>query len=180
MKSKGERERCTQLNAEFQRIARRDKKAFFDDQCLKIEENNRRGKTRDLFRKIGNIKGTFFPKMGTIKERNDWDLVEAEETKKRWKEYMEELYKKELAIHDDVVSHPEPDMLECEVKQAWGSTAVNKASGWNGIPVELFITLRDDALKCCTQYVSKSARPSRGPRTGRGQFSHPSSQEGQY
>ena len=70
MKSKGERERCTQLNAEFQRIARRDKKAFFDDQCLKIEENNRRGKTRDLFRKIGNIKGTFFPKMGTIKERN--------------------------------------------------------------------------------------------------------------
>ena len=71
MKTKGERERCTQLNAEFQRIARRDKKAFFDDQCLKIEENNRRGKTRDLFRKIGNIKGTFFPKMGTIKERND-------------------------------------------------------------------------------------------------------------
>ena len=70
MKTKGERERCTQLNAEFQRIARRDKKAFFDDQCLKIEENNRRGKTRDLFRKIGNIKGTFFPKMGTIKERN--------------------------------------------------------------------------------------------------------------
>ena len=71
VKSKGERERCTQLNAEFQRITRRDKKAFFDDQCLKIEENNRRGKTRDLFRKIGNIKGTFFPKMGTIKERND-------------------------------------------------------------------------------------------------------------
>ena len=70
MKSKGERERCTQLNAEFQRIARRDKKAFFDDQCLKIEENNRRGKTKDLFRKTGNIKGTFFPKMGTIKERN--------------------------------------------------------------------------------------------------------------
>ena len=71
MKTKGERKRCTQLNAEFQRIARRDKKAFFNDQCLKIEENNRRGKTRDLFRKIGNIKGTFFPKMGTIKERND-------------------------------------------------------------------------------------------------------------
>ena len=71
MKTKGERERCTQLNAEFQRIARRDKKAFFKDQCLKIEENNRRGKTRDLFRKIGNIKGTFFPKMVTIKERND-------------------------------------------------------------------------------------------------------------
>ena len=70
VKSKGERERCTQLNAEFQRIARRDKKAFFDDQCLKIEENNRRGKTKDLFRKIGNIKGTFFPKIGTIKERN--------------------------------------------------------------------------------------------------------------
>ena len=97
--------------------------------------------------------------------------MEAEETKKRWKEYREELYKRELAIHDDVVSHPEPDMLECEVKQARGSTAVSKASGCNGIPVELFITLRDDALKCCTQYVSKSARPSRGPRTGRGQFS---------
>ena len=146
MKSKGERERCTQLNAEFQRIARRDKKAFFNDQCLQIEENNRRGKTRDLFRKIGIIKGTFSPKMGTIKERNGWDLVEAEETKKRWKEYRKKLYKRELDIHDDMVSHPEPDILDCEVKQALGSTAVNKTSGCNGIP-ELFITLKDDALK---------------------------------
>ena len=129
VKSKGERERCTQLSAEFQRIARGDKKAFFNEQCLKIEENNRRGKTRDPFRKIGNIKGTFCPKMATIKDRNGRDLVDAEEIKKRWKEYMEELYKRdfnELDNCDGVVSHPEPDILECEIKWAFGSTAVNK------------------------------------------------------
>ena len=94
MKSKGERERHIQLNTEFQRITGRDKKAFFNEQCLKIEENNRRGKTRYLFRKIGNIKGTFHLKMCTIKDRNGRDLVDAEEIKKRWKEHMEELYKK--------------------------------------------------------------------------------------
>ena len=92
MKSKGERERYIQLNAEFQRTARRDKKAFFNEQCLIMEENNKRGNTRDLFRKIGNIKGAFCPKMGTIKDKNGRDLVDAEEIKKRWKEYMEELY----------------------------------------------------------------------------------------
>ena len=85
--------------------------------------------------------------MGTIKERNGWDLVEAEETKKRWKEYREELYKRELAIHDEVVSHPEPDMLECEVKWVLGSIAANKASGGDGIPAELFKILKDDAVK---------------------------------
>ena len=86
----------TQLNAEFQRRARRDKKAFFNEQCIKIEENNRRGMTRDLFRKIGNIKGNFCPKMGIMKDRNGRELVEAEEIKKRWKENMEELYRKDL------------------------------------------------------------------------------------
>ena len=118
-KSKGEREWYIQLNAEFQKIPRRDKKAFFNEQCLKIEENNRRGKTRYLFRKIGNIKGTFHLKMCTIKDRNGRDLVDAEEIKKRWKVYMEELHKKdlnELDNYDGLVSHPEPGILECEVK----------------------------------------------------------------
>ena len=89
VKSKGEKERCTQLNAEFQRTARRDKKAFFNEQCKEIEENNRRGNSRDLFDKIGNIKGTFHPKMGTIKDRNGINLTEAEGIKKRWQEYTE-------------------------------------------------------------------------------------------
>ena len=94
VKSKRESERYPQLNAEFQRIPRRDKKAFFNEQCIKLEENNRRGRTRDLFRKTGNIKGIFYPKMGTIKDRNSRDLVDAEEIKMRWKEYTEELKKK--------------------------------------------------------------------------------------
>ena len=118
-KSKGERERYTQLNAESWRIARRDKKAFFNEQCKEIEENNRRGKTRDLFKKIGNIKGTFNPKMGTIKARNSKDLIEAEEIMKRWQENTEELYKKDsndLDNHNGVITHLEPDILECEVK----------------------------------------------------------------
>ena len=118
-KSKGERERYTQLNAESWRIARRDKKAFFNEQCKEIEEHNRRGKTRDLFKKIGNIKGTFNPKMGTIKARNSKDLTEAKEIKKRWQEYTEELYKKglnDLDNHSDVVTHLESDILQCEVQ----------------------------------------------------------------
>ena len=94
VKGKGEKERYTHLNAEFQRIVRRDKKVFFSDQCKEIGENNRMGKTSDLFKKIGNIKGIFHPKIGTIKDRNDKDLIKAEEIKKRWKEYTEELYKK--------------------------------------------------------------------------------------
>ena len=109
------------LNAEFQRIARRDKKAFFSDQCKEIEENNRMGKTRDLFKKIRDTKGTFHSKMGSIKDRNGMDLTEAEDIKKRWQEYTEELCKKELHDPDNhygVITHLEPDILECEVKWA--------------------------------------------------------------
>ena len=118
-KGKGEKERYTHLNAELQRIARRDRKAFLSDQCQEIEENNRMQNTRNLFKKIRNTKGTFHAKMGTMKERNGMDLTEAEDIKKRWQEYTEELYKKDLHDpdnHDGVVTHLEPDILECEVK----------------------------------------------------------------
>ena len=118
-KTKGEKERYKHLNAEFQRIARRDKKAFFSNQCKEIEENNRVGKTRDLFKQIRDTKGTFHAKMGTIKERNGMDLTEAEDIKKRWQEYTEELYKKDLHDpdnHNGVITHLEPDILKCEVK----------------------------------------------------------------
>ena len=118
-KSKGEKERYIHLSAEFQRIARRDKKAFLIDQCKEIEENNRMGKTRDLFKKIRDSKGTFYAKMGPIKDRNGMDLTEAEDIKKRWQEYTEELYKKDLLNphnHDGVITHLEPDILECEGK----------------------------------------------------------------
>ena len=115
VKSKGEKERYTHLNAEVQRIARRDKKAFLRDQCKQIEENNRMGKTRDLFKKIRDTKGTFHAKMGSIKDRNCMDLTEAEDIKKRWQEYTEELYKKYLHNpdnYDGVITHLEPDILE--------------------------------------------------------------------
>ena len=139
-KNKGEKERNKHLNAEFQRIARRDKKAFFSDQCQEIEENNRMGKTRDLFKKIRETKGTFHAKMGSIKDRNGLDLTEAEDIKKRWQEYTGELYKKDLNdqdTHDGVITHThlEPDILECEVKWALESITMNKASGGNGILV---------------------------------------------
>ena len=150
VKSKGEKERYTHLNAEFQRIARRDKKAFLSDQCQEIEENNRMGKTRDLFKKIRDTKGTFHAKMGSIKDRNGMDLTEAEDIKKRWQEYTEELYKKDLHDpdnHDGVITDLEPDILECEVKWALESITTNKASGGDGIPVELFQILKDDAVK---------------------------------
>ena len=114
--SKGEKERYKHLNAEFQRIARRHKKAFFSDQWKEIEENNRMGKTRDVFKKIRDNKGTFHAKMGLIKDRNGMDLTEPEDVKKRWQEYTEELYKKELHNpdnHDDVITNLEPDILEC-------------------------------------------------------------------
>ena len=120
-KSKGEKERYKHLNAEFQRIARRDKKAFLSDQCKEIEENNRTGNTRDLFKKIRDTKGTFHAKMGLIKDRNGRDLTEAEDIKKRWQEYTDELYKKDLHDPDNqdgVITHLEPDILECEVKWA--------------------------------------------------------------
>ena len=150
-KGKGEKERYTHLNAEFQRISRRDKKAFLSDQCKEIEENNRTGKTRDLFKKIRDTKGTFHTKMGSMKDRNGMDLKEAEDIKKRWQEYTEELYKKDLHDpdnHDGVITHThlEPDILECEVKWALGSITTNKASGGDGIPVELFQILKDDAV----------------------------------
>ena len=119
VKGKGEKERYTHLNAEFQRIARRDKKAFLNDQCKEIEENNRMEKTRDLFKKIRDTKGTFHAKMGLIKDRNSMDLTEAEDIKKRWQEYTEELYKTDLHNpdnHNGVITHLEPDILECEVK----------------------------------------------------------------
>ena len=117
-KSKGEKERYTHLNAEFRRTARKDKKAFLSDQCKEIEENNRMGKARDLFKKIRDTKGTFHAKMGSIKDRNCMDLTEAEDIKKRWQEYTEELYKKDLHDlnnHNGVITHLEPDILECEV-----------------------------------------------------------------
>ena len=121
VKGKGEKERYTHLNAEFQRIARRDKKALLRDQCKETEENNRMGKTRDLFKKIRDTKGTLHAKMGSIKDGNGMDLKEAEDIKKRWQEYTEELCKKDLYDpdnHNGVITHLEPDTLECEVKWA--------------------------------------------------------------
>ena len=156
-KGKREKERYTHLNAEFQRIAR-DKKGFLTDQCKEIEENNKMGKTRDLLNRIGDTKGTFHAKVGIIKGRNCMDLTEAEDTKKMWQEYTEDLYKKGLHNpdnHEGVITHLEPDVLECEVKWALGSITTNKTSGGGGVPVVLFHILKDDAVKCCTQYVSK-------------------------
>ena len=141
MKGKREKEKYTLLNAEFQRIARRDKKTFLSDQCKEIEENNRMGKSRDLFKKIRDTKATFHAKMGSIKDRNGMDLTEVEDIKKRWQEYTEELYKKDLHNadnHNGVITHPEPDILEYEVKWALESITTNKASGGDGIPVSYF------------------------------------------
>ena len=149
-KSKGEKERYIHLNAEFQRATRREKKVFLSDQCKEIEENNRMGKTRDLFKKIRDTKGTFQAKKGSINDRNGMDLTEAEDIKKRWQEYTEELYKKDLHDPDNqdgVIIHLEPDILECEAKWVLGSITTNKASGGDGIPVELFQILKDDAVK---------------------------------
>ena len=134
----------------IQRIARRDKKAFLSDPCKEIEENNRMEKTRDLFKKIRNTQGTLHAKVGSIKDRNGMDLTEAEDIKKRWQEYTEELHKKDLHNpdnHDGVITHLEPDILECEVKWALESMTMNKASGGDGISVELFQILKDDAVK---------------------------------
>ena len=134
------------MNAEFQRITRRDKKALLSDQCKEIEENDRMGKTRDRFKKIRDTKGTFHAKMGLIKDKNCMDLTEAEDIKKRWQEYTEELYKKDFHDpdnHDGVITHLEPDILECEVKWALESITTNKASGGGRIPAELFEILKD-------------------------------------
>ena len=149
VKSKGEKERYKHLNSEFQRTARRDKKAFFSNQCKEIEENNRMENTRDLFKKIRDTKGTFHAKMGSIKDRNGMDLTEAEDSK-RWQEYTEELYKKDLHDldnHNGVITHLEPDILECNIKWVLGSITMNKASGGDRIPAQLFQILKDDAVK---------------------------------
>ena len=140
------------MNAEFQRVVslqRRDKKAFLSEQCTETEENNRMGKTRDLFKKIRDTKGTFHAKIGTIKERNSLDLTEAEDIKKL-QEYTEELYKKDLHDpdnHNGMITQLEPGVLECEVKWALGSITMNKASRGDGIPAELFQIIKDDAVK---------------------------------
>ena len=137
VKSKEEKERYKHLNSEFQRITRRDKKAFLSDQCKEIEENNRMGKTRGLFKKTRDTKGKFHAKMDSIKDINDRDLTEAEDIN-RWQEYTEELYKKDLHDPDNhagVITHLEPDILECEVKWALECITMNKASVGDGIPV---------------------------------------------
>ena len=172
-KDKWKKERYTHLNAEFQRIARRDKKAFLSDQCKEIEENKRMGKTRDLFKKIRDTEGTFHAKMDSIKDRNGMDLTETEDIKKRWQEYTE-LYKKDLHDpdnHNGVITHLEPNILECEVKWALGSITTNKASGGNGIPVELFQILKDDAVKVVHSVYQQIWKTQQWPRTGKGQFS---------
>ena len=171
-KGKGEKERYTQLNAEFQRIARRDKKAFLSEQSKEIEENNRMGKTSDLFKKIGDAKATFHAKMGTIKDRNSKDITEAEEMKKRKQEYTE-LYKKghyDPDNHDGVVTCLEPDIMECEVKWALGSLTMNKASGVDGIPAELFHILKDNAVKVLHSVCQQIWKTRSGQKTGKGQF----------
>ena len=143
-------ERYSHLNAEFQRTARRDKKAFLIDQCKEIEENYRMGMTRDLIKKIRDTKGKIHAKMGSIKDRNIMDLTEAEDIKKRWQEYTEELCKKDLHDpdnHTDVITYLEPDILECKVEWALRSITMNKASGGDRTPVELFQILKDDAVK---------------------------------
>ena len=139
------------MNAEFQRVARREKKAFLSDQCKEIEENNRMRRTRDLFKKIKDTKGTLHAEMGSIKDRNGMDLTEAEDIKKNmWQEYTEELYKKDHHNPDNqdgVITHLEPDILEYKVKSALESITMSKASGGDGIPIELFQILKDDAVK---------------------------------
>ena len=137
------------MNAEFQRIARRERKPSSVISAKK-EENNRMGKIRDLFKKIRNTRGIFHAKMDTIKDRYGMDITETDDIKERWQEYMEELYKKDLhdpGNQDGVITHLKPDILECEVKCTLGSITMNKASGGDGIPVELFQILKDDAVK---------------------------------
>ena len=166
-KGKREKERYTRLNAEFQGEIQ---KAFLSGQCKEIEENNRVGKTRDLLKKVRDIKGTFHAKMGPRKDRNGMDLTEAEEIKKRWQEYTE-LYKKDLHDpdnHNGMTTHLEPEILESEVKWTLGSITTNKAGGGDGIPVELIQVLRTMLSKCCPQYACKFEKLSSGHRTGKG------------
>ena len=165
VRGKGEKERHTHVNSQFQRIARRDKKAFLSDQCKEIEENNRMEKTRDLFKRIEDTKGTFHAKMSKIKDRNYMDLTE--DIEKRWQEYTEELYKKDLHDpdnHDGVTTHLEPDILEREVKWAIGSIAMTKARGGDGIPIELFQILKDDAVKVLHSICQQIWKTQQWPR----------------
>ena len=158
--------RYSHLNTELQRIARRDKKAFLSHQCKEIEENNRMGKTRDLFKKIRDIKGTLHAKVGSIKDRNGIDLTEAEDIQKRWHEYTE-LYKKDLHDpynHNGVITHLEPDILKWEVKWALGSVTRNKASVCDGVPVELFQILKDDAVKVLCSIYQQIWRTQQWPQ----------------
>ena len=172
-KSKGEKERYKHLNAEFQRIARRDKKAFFSDQCKEIEEKNRMGKTRDPFKKIRETKGTFHAKMATTKERNDMDLTTAEDIKKRWQEYTEELYKKDLHgpdNHNGMITPLDSDILEYEVKRALGSITMNKATGGDGILGELFQILNDDAVKVLQSICQQIWKIQQWPQDWKSRF----------
>ena len=173
-KGKVEKERYTHLNVELQRIARRDKKALLSDQCKEIEENNRMGKTRDLFKKIRDTKVTLHAKMGSIKDRNGMDLTEAKDIKKKWQEYTEEVYKKYLHDpdnHDGVITHLEPDILECEVKWALGSITTKKLVEVMEFQLSYSKSWKMMLWKCCTQYASKFGKLSNGHRTGKGQFS---------
>ena len=157
---KGEKERYTHLNAKFQRIARRDKKAFLSEQCKETEENNRMGKTGDFLKERRDTKGIFHAKMGTM------DLREAENTKKRWQEYTE-LCKKDLSDpdnHNGVITHLEPDILECEVKWALGSITINKASGGDGILAELVQILKYDAVKVLHSIVQPIWKTQQWPQ----------------
>ena len=170
VKGKGVKEIYTHLNAEFQRIARRDKKAFLSNQCKEIEENYRMGKIRDLFKNTRDTKGIFHAKMGSTKDRNGMDLTEAEDIKKRWQEYTEELYKKDLYNpdnHEGVITHThlEPDMLECEVRWVLESITMNKASGCDGIQVELFQILKDDAVKVLHSICQQIWKTQQWPQT---------------
>ena len=175
VKGKGEGENYTQLHTEFQRIARRDEKALLSAQ-RKIEENHRMGKTRDLFKKIRDTKGTFHAKMGTIKDRNGKDLTEADVIKKRWQESTEELDRKgpsDSDNHDGVITLLEQDILECEVKWALENIAMNKASGGDGIPAELFKIPKDDAVKVLQSICQQIWKTQQCHRTGKAFHSNP-------
>ena len=167
MRSERAKDKRKDLSAEFQRTAGKDKEAFLSHQCKEIEENNRMGKTRDLFEKIRDTKGTFHTKMVSVKDRNGMDLTEAEDIKKRWQEDTEKLYKKYLHNpdnHNGVITHLEPDILEYKVKRALGSITMNKASGGDGIPVELFQILKDDAVKVLHSICQKIWKTKQWPQ----------------
>ena len=181
-KDKVEKERHIHLNAEFHRIAKRNKKAFLSEQCKEIEKNNRMGKTRNLFKKFRDTKVEFYAKMGSIKNRNGRDLTEAEDIKKRWQEYTKELYKKDLHDpdnHNSVITHLESDILKCEVKWALESITTNKASKGDGIPVELFQILKDDAVTSAALNMPENLENKVATRLEKVSF-HSNPKEGQW